>query len=47
VLVLEGKTYGITDGMKAGAVPYAMAVDAVSGRVYVANFSSDHTTVIH
>jgi hypothetical protein len=40
VQVLEGKTNGMFALMKAGSVPYAMAVDSASGQVYVTNFSS-------
>ena len=38
--MLDGKTYAITATVKAGAIPYAMAVDAAANQVYVANFSS-------
>ena len=38
--------YGIVGKVKAGAIPYAMAVDAAANLVYVANFSSDNATVI-
>ena len=47
MLVLDGKTNTITTTVKAGTIPYAMAVDAAANQVYVANFSSDNATVIH
>jgi YVTN family beta-propeller protein len=46
VLVVDGKTNTITTTVKAGTIPYAMAVDAEANQVYVANFSSDNATVI-
>jgi DNA-binding beta-propeller fold protein YncE len=47
VLVVDGKTNAIITTVKAGSIPYAMAVDAAANQVYVANFSSDDTTVIY
>jgi DNA-binding beta-propeller fold protein YncE len=45
--VLDGTTYATTATVKAGTIPYAMAVDTAANQVYVANFSSGDATVIH
>jgi YVTN family beta-propeller protein len=47
VLVLDGETNTTVATLKAGAIPYAMAVDTAANQVYVANFSGDNATVIH
>jgi len=46
VLVLDGNTNAIVATVKAGVIPYAMAVDAAAGQVYVTNFLSSNATVI-